>query len=285
MKLTDLRNLINEEIQYVLNEAVARPNRAGRGVQMGTLKPSNKKDGKGNYFGYDIFIPKTVLKQFGNELYLKTGSNPELFISERLKKLFSKETTGDKDMLRILNTLPEKLRTNLRNILKLSADKPQGEVFLNDKLHPISKKYLIRSKIKQITDDDIIFYSPSGGNLSNITKEGLINEVMNALQEEPPMPIDEIGKLYQVLLPDGKMTKEEMVCEVTVFDEIISEKTSGVFKNPSEARRHAGEILKEYDDRLEEVKAAMEEYRKSKADVDAKKNETIGKIKNIHNKK
>ena len=81
--------------------------------------------------------------------------------------------------------------------------------------------YSIAVKIKEVTPEgDILFDNPAvSGTLD--TFEGLINEVMTAMQEEPRMPIDEIGKLYQVKLADGKMTKEEMVCEVTVFDELF----------------------------------------------------------------
>ena len=142
--------------------------------------------------------------------------------------------------------------------------------------------------LRKIINEEIQYVLNETVTRPNRTGQGLINEVMDALQDELHMPMDEIGKLYQVKLADGKMTKEEMVCEVTVFDDINPKETSGVFKNPSEARRHAGEILKEYETKLEEVKAAMEEYRTSRAEIDKKKKEAKDKINGIkgpHNKK
>ena len=59
------------------------------------------------------------------------------------------------------------------------------------------------------------------------------------VKEEAPSVVDEIGKFFQVKKPGKGMTKEDMVCEVTVFDEIKMDETKGVYKNRSEANRHA----------------------------------------------
>jgi hypothetical protein len=50
------------------------------------------------------------------------------------------------------------------------------------------------------------------------------------------------------------------------------EETKGVYKNKSEANRHATEALKEYDMMMKEVEDAMNEFRTSKKDIDEKKN-------------
>ena len=94
-------------------------------------------------------------------------------------------------------------------------------------------------------------------------------------------PIDEIGKFFVVKKPSKGMTKENMVMEATVFDEIKMEETKGVYKNKSEANRHATEALKEYDMMMKEVEDAMNEFRNSKKDIDEKKNKAKELIKKL----
>jgi hypothetical protein len=282
MKLTDLRNLINEEIQYVLNtEAFGK---GGRNVQIST---GNVKGGSGKRFIPSIVkLPKSVRDAFKGDFKLVKNKEGEytLYISKDLhtalnaRSLGQTSTKASTSLKRVNDINALGLPQELKSLLKKTSN-------LNSSLG----MYAIAVEIKDVTPEgDIIFANPAtSGTLD--TFEGLINEVMDALQEdEPHMPMDEIGKFYQVKLADGKMTKEEMVCEVTVFDDINPEETSGVFKNPSEARRHANELLKEYETKLEEVKAAMEEYRTSKAEIDKKKKEAKDKINGIkgpHNKK
>jgi hypothetical protein len=280
MKLTDLRNLINEEIQYVLNtEAFGQ---GGKNMQIGT--GAKGKGGK-RFIPSFVKLPKSVRDAFKGDFKLVKNSEGEytLYISKDLHAALNVRSTGQntttaKSSLKRVNDinalgLPQELKSLLKKTSRLNSSLDM---------------YSIAVKIKEVTPEgDILFDNPAvSGTLD--TFEGLINEVMTAMQEEKHMPIDEIGKLYQVKLADGKMTKEEMVCEVTVFDDINPEETSGVYKNPSEARRHAGEILKEYETKLEEVKAAMEEYRKNKAENDKLKEEAKNKINGIkgpHNKK
>ncbi len=78
----------------------------------------------------------------------------------------------------------------------------------------------------------------------------LIKEELEAIQQEEYTPVDEVGKFFVVKKPKGKMTKEDMVYEATVFDEIKMDETKGVYKNKSEANRHATEVLKEYEMQL-----------------------------------
>ena len=94
-------------------------------------------------------------------------------------------------------------------------------------------------------------------------------------------PIDEIGKFFVVKKPSKGMTKENMVMEATVFDELKMEETKGVYKNKSEANRHATEALKEYDMMMKEVEDAMNEFRNSKKDIDEKKNKAKELIKKL----
>lgn len=109
----------------------------------------------------------------------------------------------------------------------------------------------------------------------------LIKEELENITKEKYSPVDEIGKFFVVKKPGKGVTKEDMVYEATVFHPIKMEETTGVYKNKSEANRHAAEALKEYEMQLEEVKAAMEEFRKSKAEIDEKKKAAKEKIEKM----
>ena len=111
--------------------------------------------------------------------------------------------------------------------------------------------------------------------LLDLLNEGELEKDMNE------GPIDEIGKFFVVKKPSKGMTKENMVMEATVFDEIKMEETKGVYKNKSEANRHATEALKEYDMMMKEVEDDMNEFRKSKKDIDEKKNKAKELIKKL----
>jgi hypothetical protein len=109
--------------------------------------------------------------------------------------------------------------------------------------------------------------------------------ILETLEEEtePQYEVyDEVGKLYQVKRPTVGMTKEEMVCEVTAFDEINKDETHGIYKNRSEANRTANELLKNYESQLNELEVEMENYRTTKKEVTEKAKqakERIAKLK------
>ena len=111
----------------------------------------------------------------------------------------------------------------------------------------------------------------------------LLNEVEKTEKpiKEAPSVVDEIGKFFIVKKPGKGMTKEDMVYEVTVFDEIKMDETKGVYKNRSEANRHATEALKEYDMQLKEMEDAMEAFRAAKKDIDEKKAAAKEKIQKL----
>jgi len=104
-------------------------------------------------------------------------------------------------------------------------------------------------------------------------------EVLKPVEEEGPSVVDEVGKFFVVKKPKKGMTKENMVQEATVFDEIKMDETKGVYKNKSEANRHATEALKEYEMQLKEMETAMEEFRSAKKDIEEKKKSAKEKIK------
>jgi Arc/MetJ-type ribon-helix-helix transcriptional regulator len=109
----------------------------------------------------------------------------------------------------------------------------------------------------------------------------LIKEELEAIQQEEYTPVDEVGKFFVVKKPKGKMTKEDMVYEATVFDEIKMDETKGVYKNKSEANRHATEVLKEYEMQLKEMEDAMNEFREAKKGIDDKKKAAREKIERL----
>ena len=109
--------------------------------------------------------------------------------------------------------------------------------------------------------------------------------ILETLEEEvePQYEVyNEVGNIYQVLRPTVGMTKEDMVCEVTVFDDIDVNKTHGVYKNKSEANRTANELLKNYESQITELETEMENYRTTKKEVAEKAKlakERIAKLK------
>ena len=109
--------------------------------------------------------------------------------------------------------------------------------------------------------------------------------ILETLEEEvePQYEVyDDLGKFYQVKRPAVGMTKEDMVCEVTAFDEINKDETHGIYKNRSEANRNATELLKNYESQITELETEMENYRATKKDVAEKAKlakERIAKLK------
>ena len=115
--------------------------------------------------------------------------------------------------------------------------------------------------------------------LSDLRK--LIKEELSNIQEEAHNPVDNIGKFFVVEKPKKGMTKEKMVREVTVFDDIKAEDTLGVYKIKTEANQQATEALKAFEEQLKEVESSMEEYRSAKKAIEEKAKETKDKINKI----
>ena len=111
-------------------------------------------------------------------------------------------------------------------------------------------------------------------------KEKQVKEV-TPVKEESPAIVDEVGKFFVVKKPGKGMTKDDMVQEATVFDEVRMDETKGVYKNKSEANRHATEALKEYEMQLKEMEEAMEAFRSAKKDIEEKKAAAKEKIQKL----
>jgi len=113
----------------------------------------------------------------------------------------------------------------------------------------------------------------------------LLNEVeekqtKKPLKEEPSV-VDEVGKFFVVKKPKKGMTKEDMVSEATVFDEVKIDEVKGVYKNRSEANRMANESLMEYEKQIKEMEDAMNEFRTMKKEIEEKRKAAAEKIKSL----
>jgi hypothetical protein len=113
----------------------------------------------------------------------------------------------------------------------------------------------------------------------------LLNEIEEkesfTLVNENPEVVNEIGKFFVVKKPKKGMTKEDIMCEATVFDEIKMDEIKGVYKQKSDASRVATEALKEYESQLKEMEDAMEAFRGAKKDIEVKKAAAKEKIERL----
>jgi hypothetical protein len=93
--------------------------------------------------------------------------------------------------------------------------------------------------------------------------------------------VDEVGKFFIVKKPGKGMTKEDIMCEMTVFDEINKEEIKGVYKQKSDASRVATEAIKQYEGMMKEVEEAMNDFRESKKSIEEKKKIAKEKIERL----
>ena len=106
-------------------------------------------------------------------------------------------------------------------------------------------------------------------------------EVLKPVKEEAPEVVNEIGKFFVVKKPKKGMTKEDMVYEATVFDEVKMDEVKGVYKNKSEANRHATQSLMEHEKQLQGMEAAVEEFRTMKKEIEEKRKAAAEKVKSL----
>mgnify|MGYP006921349309 CR=1 FL=1 len=117
--------------------------------------------------------------------------------------------------------------------------------------------------------------------------KSLILEVQAEMAENKEQSIkDELGSFWIITKPKSqRSTRDDIMFECTLVSFInqikgglTKEEILGVFKVKSDANRFATETLKEYGARLKEVEDQMAEFRKTKADLDAKKEAAKEKI-------
>jgi len=108
----------------------------------------------------------------------------------------------------------------------------------------------------------------------------LLNEIEEA-EVQTNEVIDEIGKFFVVKKPSKGMSKDDIMMEATVFDEIKMDEVKGCYKQKSDASRVATEAIKEYESRMKEVEDAMEAFRSAKTEIEEKKKDAKEKIQSL----
>jgi predicted component of type VI protein secretion system len=155
MKLTDLRKIINEEIQNVLNTEAFGP--GGKNVQIGTPNAPGKK-GK-RFIPSIVKLPKNVRDAFKKEFKLVKDKEGKytLFISKDLHAALNARASGQtsstaKASLKLVNDINALgLPQELKSLLKKTGN-------LNSSLG----MYSVAVNIKDMTPEgDIIFDNPA----------------------------------------------------------------------------------------------------------------------------
>jgi hypothetical protein len=109
----------------------------------------------------------------------------------------------------------------------------------------------------------------------------LIVETIKEEVLEEYKPIDEIGTFYVVEKAKKGMTKDDIVKEMTVFDEIIPERVVGVYSKRPAARQKASEVIKEMEANIKELESSMNEFREAKNGIEEKKKKAADIIKKL----
>lgn len=236
----------------------------------------DKRSGR-RYIPTEVILTKAVRDKFPGHFKFgkfEGSDEPRLYISPLLQVALGGIQRG--------RTSPETRRQQSELTKKVLEDIPQDVRALikkyATKINTSLNMFPVALKIKEKTPEgDIKYYSPSNKQTAAQAFDPTIGEnIYESLEsvdlKEEYNPIDEIGKFFAVRKPTKGMTnKNEMVYEVTVFDEIIKEETVGVYKNKLDAGREATLKLKEFEEKLKEIESAMNEYRDSQKDIDAKK--------------
>jgi hypothetical protein len=252
------------------------------------LKEASEFEKKGGrrYIPTDVTLTKAVRDVFPGHFALRRSldtDKPRLYISPLMHVALGGVRRGrpSPDVLRQQSDLTtkviEKIPSDVRALLKKYATKISSE--LDQDGNEKTGMFPIPVNMKEVTPSgDIIFYSPSNKQTAALAYDPTMGESIYEslesadLKEEEYKPVDEIGKFFVVSKPKkGMINKNEMVYEATIFDEIIKEETVGVYKNKLDAGREATLKLKEFEEKLKEIESAMNEYRDSQKDIDAKK--------------
>lgn len=245
-----------------------------------------EKSGK-RYIPIDVTLTKEVRDLFPGHFALRKSletGKPRLYISPLMQVALSGiqrgRTSPDtrKQQSELTKKVLDKIPQDVRALLKKYATKISTGIKGEEDDKEEGGMFPVRVNIKDITPSkDIIFYSPSNKQTAAqaydpTMGESIYESLESADLKEEYKPVDEIGKFFAVRKPTKGMTnKNEMVYEVTVFDEIIKEETVGVYKNKLDAGREATLKLKEFEAQLKEIESAMDEYRNTKKDIDEKK--------------
>lgn len=121
--------------------------------------------------------------------------------------------------------------------------------------------------------------------LIQILKESLEeNEVISEAFEGT----NDVGKFFLVTRPTKDSKKEDIVFNIDVFEFADKVKNGleikdvvGIYKQKSDAGKEASQLIKNFETELNELENEMNEFRKNKTELDAKKQAAIERIKKM----
>ena len=104
--------------------------------------------------------------------------------------------------------------------------------------------------------------------LKQIIKESLKQESIEMVE-----PYNEIGEIILVMKPKRGTSMDDMIRPASIFDQIDINEVAAAYMgtNKSNARKHAKDVLKEYEAQKEALKREMDEYRMAKKGIEEKK--------------
>ena len=163
MKLSELKQIIKEEIQKVLTEAVT-----------GAFDPEAKKGRR--YIPTVVTFKKSSRDYFKSYTRLLKSADGEykLYISGLMKLALDNATRGriPKDHLKsqseLVKTISDKMPQDVRSLLKKQS---------GNKMNSAIDMYPVNTKIKEVTPEgDIIFYNPGNQSMTSLAYDNNISE-------------------------------------------------------------------------------------------------------------
>jgi hypothetical protein len=163
MKISELKQIIKEEIEKVLAEGIT-----------GVFDPEVKKGRR--YIPTIITFKKSPRDYFKSHTRLLKSANNEykLYISALMKLALDNATRGraPKDHLKsqseLVKTIGDKIPQDVRSLLKK---------YSGNKINTAIDMYPINTKIKEVTPEgDIIFYNPGNQDMVDLAYDNNISE-------------------------------------------------------------------------------------------------------------
>ena len=163
MKISELKQIIKEEIQKVLSED-----------STGAFDPNAKKGRR--YIPTVVIFKKSVRDYFKSYTRLLKSADGEykLYISGLMKLALDNATRGrvPKDHLKsqseLVKTMGDKIPQDVRSLLKK---------YSGNKMNSAIDMYPINTKIKEVTPEgDIIFYNPGNDGMVDLAYDNNMSE-------------------------------------------------------------------------------------------------------------
>lgn len=162
--------------------------------------------------------------------------------------------------------------------------------------HEDAKKYAfeVMEKLKEDWKDEDTNENKTINENMNKNKYSLTRLIKESVEEKGTTKSDipdEIGEFYIVIKPKSKESViDDVLHKVTINSaflegdvEISKDEVLGIFKSKPKATKLAKSLLKEFDDQLEEVEGAMDEFRTHNKGLDEKRKVAKEKIMSIKN--